>query len=97
MSGLLSSSCRNHLPWHALPSNAKENIVQEEKGYRCASHLFGARIGWLFVVSDQDRDDQVTETLSGCSVHHHLASAPALYIGDTDEAKGQVAYRVAGS
>lgn len=54
------------------------------------------RITGDFVVSQEDSDDQVTETLTGGSVHHETTASPPFDIGNGDQAEEKIRNGVAG-
>lgn len=72
-------------PRNALPSDAEKDIVQEKERDGRGSDLFARRVACFLVVSQQHRDDQVTEALPSSAVHHELSSAPALDVWNGDE------------
>lgn len=80
-----------------LESNAKEDVVQEEKCNTSFRNFGLMSVARQLIVSDHHRDDQVTEALTSRSVHEHLSSTPALNIGNTDGREEQIAHTVDGS
>lgn len=74
-------------PRHTLPADAEEYVVQEEEGdgaFRPLATCVKAD-GEVLVIPDTDGDNGVAEELTRRGVHHHLASAPALDVGNTNE------------
>jgi hypothetical protein len=83
------------MPAHAvfkltLESNAKENVVKEEKCDTRTGDLLLMRVSWHLAEAQQNRNEHVTETLPESSVHEHLSATPALDVRDSDQGKEQV-------
>jgi hypothetical protein len=79
------------VPATYLEPNAKEDIVQEEESHAGFRNLCLMRVARQLVVTNHDRNDQVTEALACCSVHEHLPPAPTLDVGNTNSREEQVA------
>lgn len=71
-------------PGDTLPSNAEEDVVQEEERDRSFRNLFLVSVALFLGISNEHGDDQVTHELPCSSVHHHLASSPSLDVRDLD-------------
>lgn len=77
-----------------LETYAKEDIVQEEECNARFRHFSLVRVAVFLVEPDQNRNDQVTETLSSSSIHEHLSSAPSFNVGNSDGREQKVAHAV---
>lgn len=65
-------------------------MVKEEKGNRGGCDVLRMRITGDFVISPEDGDDQITETLAGGSVYHETTACPPFDVGNGNSAEEQM-------
>lgn len=86
-------------PRNTLPSDSKENIVEEEECDGRFSPLPSRVLSQSrvrLIVPNADGDNRVAKELAGGGVHHHLASSPALDVGDSNKREKKIGHGVAG-
>jgi hypothetical protein len=82
-------------PRNSLHADTEEDVVQEEEGYRSRSDLVSMSVSGLFVVPNEDGDEEVAKRLAGGSKYHHVSAAPSFHVRDADQREEQVGDTVA--
>ncbi len=68
----------------------EEHIIQKEKGHTGTGDFVGCGVTRLFVVPDEDGDDQIAECLPGGREDHHVSTTPPLDVGYADEGEEEI-------
>lgn len=77
-------------PWDTLEANSEKDIVEEEECDGCRCHLMLMRVALLLVESEQHRNQEIAEGLTGRSIHHEVPATPSLNIRNRDQAEEEV-------
>lgn len=71
-------------PRNSLPSDAEENVVQEEECNGSGCHLFLVLVALELRVANEDGDEDVAECLACCCVHHEVSATPTFDVRNGD-------------
>lgn len=85
-----------HTPRCSLHTNAKEDIVQEEKRHRCRGDFVGVRVALKLIEPNKNCDDQITKGLASCGKNQHIPPSPFLHVRDANERKEEIRDTVTG-